>query len=56
MLLKELTGRNISAGLREVTNARMAAENAKDVPNTVLDKLLEAERALEVAQELLRQA
>lgn len=55
MELKQLVGRNVSAGLREVMNARLAALHSKDgtIPNEVIDKLLTAESILEEVQESL---
>jgi hypothetical protein len=56
MNMKELAARNISAGLREVTNARVAAQAAPsgEIPEQVLHKLYEAEHALTVAADFLR--
>lgn len=55
MELKQLVGRNVSAGLREVMNARMAALHSQDgeVPHEVIKKLLTVEDILEDVQEIL---
>jgi hypothetical protein len=56
MNMKELAARNISVGLREVINTRVAAQAAlkDEIPETVLHKLYEAEHALTVASDILR--
>lgn len=56
MNMKELAARNISVGLREVINARVAAQAAlkDEIPEAVLHKLYEAEHALTVASDILR--
>lgn len=56
MNMKELAARNISVGLREVINARVAAQAAlkDEIPEQVLHKLYEAEHALTIASDILR--
>lgn len=60
MNLKELTARNLSAAIREVSNAQVAAQfepynqAGRQVPDSVLKNIHEARLLLEIAQEELQ--
>lgn len=51
MTLRELVARNVSAALREVANAEMAAKHSKDgeVSSTIIEDIKGARLILEVA-------